>query len=124
VTFSIPIPVLSWNRSLRESREITQNRVRSWTRWENQDIRSQYQAKLGQLEKISALLRDAMSEADIQRRHASSESLFARGLVGGALVIEAHRAIVEFYETRHALERQFLEDSLRIQALSQAESSS
>lgn len=115
---SMPIPVLSWNGALRESRELTQNRVTSKAKWENQDIRSQYVSKLAQLEKISKLLKETPSEEEIHRKHTSSESLFNRGLVGGALIIEAHRSIVDYYQTKHALERKFLEDSLKIQTLS------
>jgi len=117
VSVSFQLPLLSWNGSLRESRELTQNRVRSKTKWENQDIRSQYVSTLSQLEKISKLLMETPTESEINRKHLSSENLFDRGLVGGALMIEAHRSIVDYYETKHALERRFLEDSLKIQTL-------
>lgn len=124
VSVSLPIPLLSWNGALRDSRRLTDKRVQANAIWENQDIRAKYTSMLSQLEKISTLLKATPTEDEIHRKHASSENLFSRGLVGGALVIEAHRSIVDFYETKHALERKFLEDSLKIQMLSRQGSSS
>lgn len=117
ISVSFPIPILTWNGALRSARATTEKRVQAKARWEAQDIRSQYAAKLVQLERIAALLRETPSESDIQRKHQTTESLFSRGLVGGALIIEAHRSLVDYYATKHGLERQFLEDSLKIQAL-------
>ncbi len=121
ITVSFPIPLLTWNGALRTSRGITAKRVQARTRWESQDVRAQYVAKLAQLDKIANLLRQTPSEADIQRKHETTESFFSRGLVGGALIIEAHRALVDYYETKHSLERQFLEDSLKIQSLASSQ---
>jgi len=117
ISVSFPIPLLTWNSALRTSRATTEKRVQSKVRWETQDVRSQYMAKLTQLEKIEKLLREAKSEAEIQRKHHVTESYFQRGLVSGALVIEAHRSLVDYYLTKHGLERQFLENSLTFQAL-------
>ncbi|MBS1961356.1 MAG: TolC family protein [Bdellovibrionales bacterium] len=117
---SFPIPILSWNGALRTSREITEKRVQAKAKWEAQDVRSQYSATLTQLEKIATLLRETPAEADIQRKHGTTESFFQRGLVSGALIIEAHRSLVDYYQTKHGLERQFLEDSLKVQALANA----
>lgn len=117
ITVSFPIPVLTWNVALRSSRETTEKRVQAKVRWEAQDIRSQYLAKLTQLEQIAKLLKETPTESEIQRKHQTTESLFSRGLVGGALIIEAHRSLVDYYLTKHGLERQFLEDSLKVQTL-------
>ncbi len=119
IAVSFPIPLLTWNSALRMSRVTTEKRVQAGIRWDAQDIRSQYAALLTQLEKISKLLRESQSEAEIQRKHHQTESYFQRGLVGGALVIEAHRSLVDYFQTKHSLERKFLEDSLKIQALAQ-----
>ncbi|MBS1962314.1 MAG: TolC family protein [Bdellovibrionales bacterium] len=114
---SFPIPILSWNGALRTSRETTEKRVQAKVRWEAQDIRSQYTAKLAQLDRILKLLKESPKESDIQKKHQGTESLFGRGLVSGALIIETHRSLVDYYQTKHSLERQFLEDALKIQAL-------
>ncbi len=118
MTIAFPIPVFTWNTSLRSSRGMTEKRVFSKTHWEAQDIRVKYLATLSQLEKIAKLLQETPSEADIQRKHRTTESFFSRGLVSGALIIEAHRSLVEYYETKHDMERQFLHDVLKIQSLS------
>lgn len=123
-TVSFPIPVLSWNGALRNSRESTEKRIQAKTRWEVQDIRAKYAAMLTKLERIAKLLREIPTEADVHKKHLATESFFSRGLVGGALIIEAHRSLVEYYETKHALERQFLEDSLKVQSLSSMRGSS
>lgn len=117
VAVSFPLPLLSWNGALRTSRELTDKRVQSKARWESQDIRAKYVSTLSQLERIIKLLRDLPSENDIQKKHASAEGLYDRGLVNGALMIESHRALVEYYETKHSLESRLLEDSLKIQQL-------
>lgn len=118
LSVSFPIPILSWNGALRSSRETTEKRVQAKVRWEAQDIRSQYFAKLTQLERILKLLKETPKESEIQKKHQNNESLFGRGLVSGALIIETHRSLVDYYQTKHSLERQFLEDALKIQALS------
>lgn len=120
LSVSFPIPILSWNVALRTSRETTEKRVQAKAKWEAQDIRSQYSATLAQLEKIAKLLRETPAEGDIQKRHETTESYFQRGLVNGALIIEAHRSLVDYYQTKHGLERQFLEDLLKVQALANA----
>lgn len=116
---SMPLPIFFTNGSLRDSKALTSKRIQSKIKWESQDIEAKYLSVLSQLEKISKTLADAENKEDsIQKKHASTDSLFERGLVSGAMVIEAHRSIVDYYVTKHELEKQFLEDYTKIEILS------
>lgn len=115
--FAIQLPVLSVNSSLKKSRELTETRVASKSRWNEQDIKARYESNLAEAEKILSLLREAPTEKEIQSKHVTTEKLFEKGLVSGALMIEAHRSLVDHYETRHTLERELLESAIKLQHL-------
>jgi outer membrane protein TolC len=120
ISLTFPIPVLTQNSALRASRETTEKRVASQVQWDERDIRAQYTAILEQIGKISKSLRSTQSEKEIQEKHRVTESYFERGLVGGALLIETHRALVDYYSTKHSLERRLLADTLKIKMLTEA----
>jgi cobalt-zinc-cadmium efflux system outer membrane protein len=47
---------------------------------------------------------DTLSLFEVEKQHRSSEALFLRGIIPTELVIEAHRQIVEFTQSRNQLE--------------------
>lgn len=49
-------------------------------------------------------LTEGLSLSELHKRHSRMESLSFQGLISGALVIEAHRQMIDFQKTRHELE--------------------
>lgn len=77
--------------------------------------------KRDELEKIYSqsvqALNNSLSHREIEKRHSDAESLFSKGVIPSALVIEVHRTSFELEKSRHERELKALESLLGIYSM-------
>lgn len=117
---SFPVPLLSWNGAERGSKKLTSVRKNAQVGWEQGDVRTKYQSLIHSMTRMKKVLRDGLSAEQIQKSHHSTESLYQRGMVSGALMIEAHRALIEHFEIKNALQMEYLKGFLTLKLLNES----
>ena len=84
-------------------------------------MEKEVQNERSRLEKLYLDSLDTMSKSpkdlEVSRKHTHMESLFARGLISSALMIEAHRQLFEFTSSQNEIEFKALEALYRIYEL-------
>lgn len=101
ITASLPI---GSNRSLAASRSAQLAAERAETDRDEARYRSQRAAWLAQYRGATEALKVGLSPADLSKNHRELEALFRGEQVSAALVIEAHRQMLEHTETYAAIE--------------------
>lgn len=117
LNLSFPLPVFNWNGGGRgvASSALKLSQARAEFGQREQDIRRDELVKI--YNQSVSVLSKSLSHEDIEKRHADSETLFKRGVVPSALVIESHRTSIELEKARHEREMKAFEALLDIQIL-------
>ncbi len=103
-TVSFPLPLWNINgagRAAAHKGVMSAEIIRETVRTEENAKRSEH---LTAFRAAVKALTDGMSLAELHKKHTRMESLSFQGLISGALVIEAHRQMIDFQKTRHELE--------------------
>jgi len=117
INLSMPLPVLNMNnggRAVAMANVLAAETRRDLATKELKAVReSTYQQYVNSVK----LLQESANGASQEERHKKVENLFFRGLVPSSLVIEAHRALVDFGKTRNERELKALENLFDIQII-------
>ncbi|MFM6928475.1 MAG: TolC family protein [Bdellovibrio sp.] len=117
VNLSMPLPVLSLNGG---SKAAAAAGVQSAQLKRDQWLEQIAERRL-LLEKSYRATVDSLNENpnghELEQRHVKIESQFMRGLISSALVIEAHRSLVDYAKSRNEHEMKALETYLEIQVI-------
>lgn len=111
VGLSMPLPVFTLNGGGRSyaNQKLTEAQMSyNLEKKKSQNLRSQLALKY---KSTVSLLQTSLTVKELDDRHEAIEKEFFRGLVSGALVIEAHRQLFEFVEKRNQSELEAI-DSL------------
>ena len=111
VGLSMPLPIFTLNGGGRSyaNQKLTEAQMSyNLEKKKSQNLRSQLALKY---KSTVSLLQTSLTVKELDDRHEAIEKEFFRGLVSGALVIEAHRQLFEFVEKRNQSELEAI-DSL------------
>lgn len=104
VAISIDLPILSLNRGGRAkaAREVIRSSVnlKNIEKESELDLKSWIE-KYGHYKKS---LKGIVNREALEKKHIKIESLFQRGIISTSLVIESHRQLIEFVNTRFSFE--------------------
>jgi len=117
VGLSFPLPF--WNLNGGERRKTLGERTKAEIafRTRSNSIVLERQNLLESYQEFVVALNKSPAPKEIDQKHRSTESLFYQGLISGALVIEAHRQILEFTQTQNELELETTQALLSLYAL-------
>jgi cobalt-zinc-cadmium efflux system outer membrane protein len=111
---SLPLPLFNTNGGGRAAAasgvSLSENR-KSFAYLEEEKHREELLRVFNESKKV---LLTSLSHKDIEGRHQEVESLFLKGIVPSALVIEAHRTFVELEKTRNQRELKAIESMMSI----------
>lgn len=109
VNVSLPLPLFNVNGGARAAAaagvKLNENRREIGLREQalrREELRNVYEQSVQSMS-------GSLSHDEIEKRHRDAESLFTKGVVPSALVIEAHRTSFELEKTRHERELRALE---------------
>lgn len=109
VSLSLPLPLFNANGAAKNAaaKAVSVSEVRRhYAAAEEEQARG---ALLKTYNELKRTLTEVLSHQEIESRHSEVESLFSRGIVPSALVIEAHRTFVELELTRNERELRALD---------------
>ena len=118
LNFTLPLPLFHSNGAGRASARYGMNRSEIGIEAARIEVSAQKEILLGKYEGAVQFLKNAPTEAEIARRRKSTQGYFDRGLVSGALVIEAHRQILDFSKSQNEQELTAIESLVKLDSLS------
>ena len=117
--FGISLPLPLWNLNGGERQQAAAEKYKAELEFSarSKELALQRQNLFTSYQRFVKALEQSPDPSEIDRKHRNTESLFYRGVISGALVIEAHRQILDFTETSHELELETLQTLLNIYSL-------
>ncbi len=79
-----------------------------------EQTRLNYQSWISKYKRLKKTLDLIDDHKNFEQKHKRMEKLFKRGIISTNLVIETHRQLIEFSDTRHDLEHELLEAYLKV----------
>lgn len=114
VNLSLPIPVFNVNEAGRASAAAGVSRSQLERNLESNNEANLRRQLVKNYRRTRASLQQVLSVEDIEKHHRNLDSQALRGLIPSALVIEAHRSLVDLEKTRNERELKALEALLKI----------
>jgi cobalt-zinc-cadmium efflux system outer membrane protein len=111
----LPLPVLSQNNAARQAAAIGVEATELKMRLGLLEQKNEREEKVQTYQRSLASLSQIAAPDELQERHHKVETFFLRGQVPGALVIEAHRSLVDLEKARNERELKTIEAYLEIQ---------
>lgn len=106
---SLPLPLYQRNQGARALAGNDLRRAEVNLAQRDRELSAQWRTWLDIYQNAVAALRDMPTLIQMEKKHQGMESLFERGLVESALVIEAHRQMTDFTESLNTQELRALE---------------
>lgn len=106
---SLPLPLFHFNGAGRAvaAKGLALSEIKKANfQWREKNRRERLVLEYTQMKKI---LKNSISHDELEKRHRQIDSLFLKGLVSSALVIEAHRTYVDLEKSRNEIELRALE---------------
>ncbi len=114
---ALPLPIWNWNTGERRQAAADLYKIQFEIKKAETDLELEKRNLVKSYEDFVQVLRQSPTEVEMDRKHRSTEQLFYQGLISGALVIEAHRQILDFTQTQNELEYETLQTLLKIYSL-------
>ncbi|EQC46129.1 TolC family protein [Bacteriovorax sp. Seq25_V] len=114
VNISFDIPVFNQNTARKERMLKNLNLTRAIKKSSEEETAIRYQSWITKYQDLLETLEKIGSQRSFEEKHKRMEKLFKRGIISTNLVIETHRQLIEFSETRHDLEHGLIEAYLKI----------
>lgn len=106
---SLPLPIFNQNGGGRAYARRGMELAERSLNLTHYQLRNERDILVNRYTKSVAAIKSAISSKEVERRHRSTEALFARGLLPSSLVIEAHRQIVDFTKSQNEHELEALQ---------------
>ena len=109
ISLSMPLPLFSLNGGARAYSTQKLNEAELRYDFEKKKAQSKRLLLVEKYTSLTRLLENSLGVKELESRHEVIEKEFFKGLVSGALVIEAHRQLFEYVEKRNQSELQAIE---------------
>ncbi len=117
VGVSLPLPLWNTNGGARQQASAEKYKAEVEFHAGAKALELERQNLLTSYKGFVSALEQSPDSIDTDRKHRNTETLFYRGVISGALVIEAHRQILDFTQTSHELELETLQTLLNLYSL-------
>lgn len=106
---TIPFPVWNQNGYGRESADYKIQAAEVGLDLEKRKVTLDRERLKNTYADYLSYLKQVPTQKDLESKHAKVEAQYMRGLVNSALIVEAHRSLIDFQKLRHSAEIQALE---------------
>lgn len=114
---SMPLPLLSLNKGAKAAAHASVQSAELRKNLAFQELQQERETLVTLYKRSIAALNETPSSQFLEKNHKRIEGLFVKGVVPSALVIEAHRSLVDFEKTRNEREIKALAAYFNIQII-------
>lgn len=114
----LPFPLFQRNEGEKSLKSVELSKVQNVFFSAKQKQESQFQNLKRTYSNSILNLNNTPSDESIEKKHKKAEHLFSQGMISGPLIIETHRQIVEYIESRNQEEMRAIESLWRLHILS------